>query len=104
MPAPDRTAISSSITGLSIPAGATFFIRFNDVDATGADDGLAIDDFSITPQGASATPTPTSTPSLSINDVTQAEGDSGTTNFNFTVSLSSPAQTGGGSVTRQHAG
>ncbi|HST52445.1 MAG TPA: Calx-beta domain-containing protein [Pyrinomonadaceae bacterium] len=89
--AADRTAISSSITGLSIPAGATFFIRFNDVDATGADDGLAVDDFSITPQGASATPTP----SLSIGDVTQAEGDSGTTNFNFTVSLSQPADVGG---------
>jgi predicted extracellular nuclease len=97
--AANRTAISSSITGLSIPAGATFFIRFNDVDATGADDGLAVDDFSITPQGGAATPTPTPTPSLSIGDVTQAEGDSGTTNFNFTVSLSSPAQTGGVSFT-----
>jgi uncharacterized repeat protein (TIGR01451 family) len=44
-------------------------------------------------------PTPTPTPSLSINDVTQAEGDAGTTNFNFTVSLSTPAQTGGVSFT-----
>src|SRR3954452_9149040 len=49
--AANRTAISSTITGLSIPAGATFFIRFSDVDATGADDGLAIDNFSLTPQG-----------------------------------------------------
>ena len=97
--AANRTAISSTITGLSIPNGATFFIRLNDVDATGADDGLAIDDFSVTPHGAGATPTPTPTPSLSINDVTQAEGDAGTTNFNFTVSLSSPAQTGGVSFT-----
>src|ERR1700759_3151098 len=97
--AANRTAISSTITGLSIPSGATFFIRLNDVDATGADDGLAIDDFSVTPQGGAATPTPTPTPSLSINDVTQAEGDSGPTNFNFTVSLSSPAQTGGVSFT-----
>ncbi|HZT61272.1 MAG TPA: Calx-beta domain-containing protein, partial [Pyrinomonadaceae bacterium] len=44
-------------------------------------------------------PTPTPTPSLSINDVTQAEGDSGTTNFVFTVSLSQPANTGGVSFT-----
>jgi uncharacterized repeat protein (TIGR01451 family) len=93
--AANRTAISSTISGLSIPNGATFFIRWNDVDATGADDGLAIDDLSVTPHGAAATPTPTPTPSLSINDVTQAEGNAGTTNFNFTVSLSSPAQTGG---------
>src|ERR1043166_8062965 len=97
--AANRPAISSTITGLSIRNGATFFIRFNDVDATGADDGLAVDDFSVTPHGGVPTPTPTPTPSLSINDVSQAEGDAGTTNFNFTVSLSSPAQTGGVSFT-----
>ncbi len=97
--AANRTAISSTITGLSIPNGATVFIRLNDVDATGADDGLAIDNFSVTPHGGVATPTPTPTPSLSINDVSLAEGDAGTTNFNFTVSLSTPAQTGGVSFT-----
>src|ERR1041385_6991508 len=97
--AANRTAISSTITGLSIPNGATFFIRFNDVDATGADDGLAIDDLSVTPHGGAASPTPTPTPALSINDVSQAEGDAGTTNFNFTVSLSTPAQSGGVSFT-----
>lgn len=35
------------------------------------------------------------TPNLSINDVTMAEGNSGTTNFTFTVSLSSAAGAGG---------
>src|SRR6185295_504473 len=83
--AANRTAISSTITGLSIPNGATFFIRFNDVDATGADDGLAVDNFSITPQTGAVTPT------LNINDVTQAEGNAGTTAFTFTISLTSPA-------------
>ena len=34
-------------------------------------------------------------PALSINDVTVAEGNSGTTNFSFTVSLSVPAGPGG---------
>jgi len=34
-------------------------------------------------------------PNLSINDVTQAEGNSGATTFTFTVSLSSPAGAGG---------
>jgi hypothetical protein len=34
-------------------------------------------------------------PTLSINDVSQNEGNSGTTTFTFTVSLSAPAQTGG---------
>ncbi|MFT3807151.1 lamin tail domain-containing protein [Arenimonas sp.] len=35
------------------------------------------------------------TPNLSINDVTLAEGNAGTTTFSFTVSLSSPAGAGG---------
>src|SRR3954454_142817 len=59
--AANRTAISSTITGLSIPNGATFFIRFNDADATGADDGLAVDEFSITANVTGASPTPTAT-------------------------------------------
>ncbi len=44
-----RTALSYTITGLSIANGATFWIRWSDVDATGSDDGLAVDDFSLTP-------------------------------------------------------
>ena len=38
---------------------------------------------------------PCSTPNLTINNVTQDEGDAGTTTFTFTVSLSSPAGAGG---------
>ncbi|MBK9015233.1 MAG: hypothetical protein IPM82_14870 [Saprospiraceae bacterium] len=37
--------ISASITGLSIAPGATFCLRWNDFNATGADDGMAVDDF-----------------------------------------------------------
>lgn len=88
--APNRTALSSTISGLSIPAGASFWIRWTDVDATGSDDGLAIDDFSIT---ASGTVTPT--PNLSIGDVSLNEGNGGQTAFNFNVSLSSAAGAGG---------
>jgi hypothetical protein len=39
--------ISGSITGLSIASGATFWIRWTDFDASGSDDGMAIEDFSI---------------------------------------------------------
>ena len=88
--APNQTAISFSITGLSIPGGATFFIRWNSFDATGADDGLSIDDFSLTPTSSGGGGT-----NLSINDVSLAEGNAGTTNYNFTVSLSAPAGAGG---------
>ncbi|MBS1797155.1 MAG: hypothetical protein JSS81_25230 [Acidobacteria bacterium] len=87
--AADRTALSSTISNLSIANGATFWIRFNDIDASGADDGLAIDDFSLTPQ-AFVPPT-----NLSINDVSAPEGNAGTTSFTFTVSLSAPAGAGG---------
>jgi predicted extracellular nuclease len=44
----NRTAISATIAGLAVPAGATFWIRWTDFNASGADDGLAVDDFSVT--------------------------------------------------------
>lgn len=44
----NRSAISSTITGLNIGTGSTFWIRWTDFDATGADDGLGIDDFALT--------------------------------------------------------
>lgn len=53
----NRTAISSIITGLNIPVGGTIYIRWDDVDATSSDDGLAVDDFSLT---ANPTPLPVS--------------------------------------------
>lgn len=87
---PNRTALSTSIPALSIANGATFWIRWTDLNASGADDGLAVDDFALTPQGAGA---PIST--LAINDVTLAEGSSaGTTTFTFTVSVTPPLATG----------
>jgi uncharacterized protein len=85
----ERAAVSSTIPLLAIPDGATFWIRWADLNASGADDGLAVDDFSLTPNP------PPALPSLSINDVAAAEGDSGTTTFSFTVSLSAPAAAAG---------
>ncbi|MGM5469295.1 choice-of-anchor D domain-containing protein [Flavobacteriaceae bacterium LMO-SS05] len=43
----NRTSKAFTITGLSIANGATFWLRWNDLNASGADDGLAVDDFSI---------------------------------------------------------
>ena len=45
--AANRTVLSSSITGLSINDGSTFWLRWTSTDATGNDDGLAVDDFSL---------------------------------------------------------
>ena len=45
-----RTSLSNTITGINIATGQTFWIRFVDVNVSGIDDGLAIDDFSLTPK------------------------------------------------------
>ncbi len=58
--AANRTAVTASITGLSVPSGATVFIRWTDFNASGTDDGLAIDEFSLTAKGG-ITPPPTLT-------------------------------------------
>ena len=85
-----QTAVSFSITGLSIPNGASFWIRWLDADlAPGSDDGLSVDNFSLTPIGA-----PPGV-NLSVDDVSLNEGDVGTTGYDFTVSLSAPAPAGG---------
>lgn len=54
------TAVSSTITGLSVADGATIWIRWVDFNAQGADDGLAVDDLSVTGQSG-LTPTQTTT-------------------------------------------
>ncbi len=48
-----------------------------------------------TSQGTGTITNDDAAPNLTINDVTLAEGNSGTTTFAFTVSLSAPAATGG---------
>lgn len=92
--AENRTALSATVSGLSIPNGATFWIRWNDTDASGADDGLAIDGFSLIARGQGGGGTPV----LSISDTAAPEGDSGTTEFMFTLSLTAPAGPGGVSI------
>jgi predicted extracellular nuclease len=56
--AANRTAVSSTITGLSIAAGATLWIRWLDFDIASSDDGLAIDDFSLTANGVAGDAAP----------------------------------------------
>lgn len=45
--AANRTSLKSTISGLEIAANTGFWLRWADFDASGADDGLAIDDFSL---------------------------------------------------------
>jgi hypothetical protein len=51
MTSANQAAVSASITGLSIANGATIWIRWSDFNASSADDGLAVDNFSLTPFG-----------------------------------------------------
>ncbi len=60
-------------------------LRVITADAGGSDEWIGVDDINITSGGVAQ-------PALSINDVTQAEGNSGMTAFTFTVNLS-PAST-----------
>ena len=88
--AANRVTLTFSIGGLSIPNGTEVMLRWSDPDHTGADHGLSIDDFAVTPQGGVVMPT------LNISDVTLAEGDPpGTTTFTFAVTLTAPAGPGG---------
>lgn len=53
--APNRAAVAATISGLSVPNGVSFWLRWTDSDLIpGSDDGLAIDDFSLTPFGTTA--------------------------------------------------
>ena len=90
--AANRTAISATISGLNIPNGASFWIRWTDTNVTFSDDGLAVDDFSLTPSGgpvveaapyvASTTPTNGSTAAVDTNI---------SINFSESVTVTEPA-------------
>jgi hypothetical protein len=63
--AANQVSVAHTLTGLTIAAGASIYIRWNDLNATGSDDGLSVDDFSletisggdnVSPQLSSLTP------------------------------------------------
>ena len=58
--AANQSALSGSLSGLSVANGATFAIRWFDDDTSGSDDGLAVDNFMLSAAGAapSAVPEP----------------------------------------------
>lgn len=88
----NRIALSSTINGLSIPNGASFWIRWNDVDAGGADDGIAVDDFSITANGVPGDNAPTVTATSPLNNATDvAVGSNIDITFSESVSATASA-------------
>jgi hypothetical protein len=47
----NRVDLSATLSGLGIASGSSFWLRWTDFNASGADDGLAIDDFALTANG-----------------------------------------------------
>ncbi|MBM0743479.1 ExeM/NucH family extracellular endonuclease [Phormidium sp. CLA17] len=78
----NSTTLSTVISGLNIAAGETFWFRWQDFNVSGSDDGLAIDDFSL-----SSRPTPpplTPTVAIAANPASTTEGS--TISGLFTIS------------------
>ena len=86
----NRRALGATVEGLSIADGASFWVRWSDADASGADDGLAVDDFRLTPRG-----TGSGQVVLGVGDAAVVEGDDASSLLQFTVGLSQPAGPGG---------
>lgn len=82
----NTAAVSATITGLSILPGQSFALRWNSFDASGADDGLAIDDFNITTASAAVAPTVTTTIVSSILTNGASSGGDVTSDGGATVS------------------
>ncbi len=83
----NKTAISFTISSLNIAPGDFFYFRFADKNITGNDDGLAVDDMTVTFNGATlpACTTPTVQP-------TAVTGSATTTNsISFNITAPSPA-------------
>lgn len=89
-----NTAISAGFQGLGVDTTITYFF-YNDVVKEPIAAVTFNNELNAATQVIYKYNAPANPPSLSVNDVTQNEGNSGSTNFNFTVSLSAPAPAGG---------
>ncbi len=100
--AANRTVIAPvNVPGFNIANGASFWIRWNDTDASGADDGLAVDDFSLTPQGGAANaavvptcPSPLTTTTGSATSVGVSATDADGTVTSATITGITPSDPG----------
>ena len=79
----NRTVVAASVSGLSLAPGASIWVRWSDFNASGSDDGLAVDDFSLTPRNADAAPyVATTSPAAGATGVARAA--------NLSVTFSEP--------------
>jgi hypothetical protein len=91
--AANRATRNADMSGLALAPDQTLCIRWLDTDlAAGSDHGLAVDDFSLIAEPA---PAPGACQGLCVSDVSVTEGNAGSTQAVFNVTLSSPAPVGG---------
>lgn len=84
----NRQIFSEDITGFgAIAPGGTAWIRWRDVDVTGSDDGLAIDDLSITPKFIACPAPTTPATNLIVSNITGTSADLTWTNGNGSARL-----------------
>ncbi len=104
--AANRALVSGSISGLNVAPSATLWVRWVDLNVSGSDDGLAIDDISFASAGGppvDVPPTVTSTtPSNGATNVALASTIS--VNFSEPVTLASTWFTLSCSVSGSHTG
>ena len=83
--AANRTAKAATIT-VAVPVGNQFWVRWRDVNDGGNDHGLAVDDFSITPQGGGNAPVvPTCATPITTNSGVATSGPVSATDADGTV-------------------
>jgi hypothetical protein len=90
--AENKTEIVYIIRDLSIPAGAVLFIRWNDFNASGSDDGLAVDDFTIEANPVDLIP-PTVTTLIPANGTTNTP-----VNLSASVTFNEDVMKGNGTI------
>ncbi|HNP25042.1 MAG TPA: S8 family serine peptidase, partial [Panacibacter sp.] len=92
------TESTSYVNGLAVdPAGGKIYWTsgYENMIYRANTDGTALESLNISGSGLALDLSPAALPELSIDNVSHAEGNSGTTVFHFTVSLSKPAGANG---------
>jgi predicted extracellular nuclease len=56
--AASRRAVTGSVTGLAVEPGETVWLRWTDLNVSSSDDGLALDDVTVTPRAGEVEPPP----------------------------------------------
>lgn len=77
--AANRTAVSGEVSGLAVAPGATVWLRWSDYNVSSSDDGLGVDDVSVTPVTGVVTPPDTAECGDDATPIHDVQGDGAST-------------------------